>query len=60
MGDKNFFSSTTKHDNVFFFKNVKICDFLQLFYMRETCKMVKVKIVSIDVPDHLPKYWAHL
>ena len=38
----NFFSSTTKHDYVFF-ANVNICDFLQLVY-----KMIKVKTVPVD------------
>ena len=41
---ENFFSSTTKHDNVFFAK-VKISVFLQLFYTRETSKMITSQII---------------
>ena len=36
---------------MFFFANVKICDLLQLFYLRETGKTVKVKVVPLGVPD---------
>ena len=39
-----------------FFAKVKIGDFLQLFYMLETSKMVGVKVVLIDVLYQYAKF----
>ena len=42
---------------MFFLANVKICNFLQLFYMRETDNMVRVKVVPIDVLYQSANFW---